>query len=82
MHTRESGASYCDPGHIWKDTPRDPNAIDSALGFLTRLGNSDIVEALMVEMYSFPNRMSEQTGIVYFLQTGLKSLAFSRSALA
>ena len=64
MHAREFGASYGDPGHVWKDAPRDPNAIDSALGFLTRLGNSDVAEGLMAEVYSFPKRMSEQTGIV------------------
>ena len=64
MHAREFGASYGDPGHVWKDAPRDPNAIDSALGFLTRLGNSDVPEGLMAEMYSFLKRMSKQTGIV------------------
>jgi hypothetical protein len=63
MHAREFGASYADPGHVWKDAPRDPNAIDSALGFLTRLGNSDVPEGLMA-VYSFPKRMSKQTGIV------------------
>jgi hypothetical protein len=64
MHAREFGASYGEAGHVWKDTPRDPNAIDSGLGFLTSLGNPDVAEGLKAEVYSFPKGMSEQSGIV------------------
>tara|TARA_B110000902_G_scaffold107272_1_gene126789 strand:- start:3855 stop:4670 length:816 start_codon:yes stop_codon:yes gene_type:complete len=64
MHAHEIGASYGETGHVWKDTPRDPNAVDEGLVFLTRLGNRDVAEGLMAEVYSVPKGMSEQSGIV------------------
>lgn len=64
MHAHEIGASYGETGHVWKDTPRDPNAVDEGLVFLTRLGNRDVAEGLMAEAYSVPKGMSEQSGIV------------------
>ena len=64
MHAREFGASYGEVGHVWKDTPRGPSAIDKGLGFLTQLGNRDVAEGLKAEVYSFPKGMTEQSGIV------------------
>jgi hypothetical protein len=64
MHAREFGANYGDVGHVWKDTPRDPNAVDTGLGFLTRLGNRDVAEDWVAEVYSFPKGMTQQSGTV------------------
>lgn len=64
MHAREFGAGYGDAGHVWKDAARGPSAVDGALGFMTRLGNPDVADSLMAEVYSFPKGMSGPTGIV------------------
>ena len=64
MHAREFGADYGQAGHVWKDAARDSNAVDNAVGFMTRLGNPDVAESLMAEVYSFPKGMSEQSGVV------------------
>jgi hypothetical protein len=64
IHAREFGANYGEAGHVWKDAARNPDAVDQARGFLTRLGNPDVAESLMAEVYSFPKGMSGQSGIV------------------
>lgn len=64
MHAREFGANYGEDGHVWRDTARDPSAIDTAKGFLTRLGNPEVAEGLMAEVYTFPATMSGLTGTV------------------
>ena len=64
MHAREFGANYGEDGHVWKDAARTSAAVGSSRGFLTRLGNANIAEGLMAEVYTFPTAMSSQFGIV------------------
>ena len=64
MHAREFGANYGEDGHVWKDAARTSAAVGSSRGFLTRLGNTNIAEGLMAEVYTFPTAMSSQFGIV------------------
>lgn len=64
MHAREFGANYGEDGHVWKDAVRTSAAVGSSRGVLTRLGNANIAEGLMAEVYTFPTAMSSQFGIV------------------
>ncbi len=64
MHAREFGANYGDAGHVWNGAARDSNFVKEGLGFLTSLGDATIAEPLMVEVYSFPKGMSQQSGVV------------------
>ena len=64
MHAREFGANYGEDGHVWKEAARSSSAVDASRGFLTRLGNTNIAEGLMAEVYTFPTVMSAQSGIV------------------
>lgn len=57
IHARELGADYGQPGHVWSGTPK-------AIGQLTQLGNRNVPEAFMVEVYSFPRDMGLSEGIV------------------
>jgi hypothetical protein len=64
MHAREFGANYGDAGHVWKSAAREISAVYDAKGFLTRLGNPTVPEALMAEVYTFPTALSKKSGVI------------------
>lgn len=65
LHAREFGADYFTDGHIWHDARGDiTRAAQGQGGFLTRLGNSDMPEALLAEVYSFPAGTTGRSGDV------------------
>lgn len=57
VHAREFGADYGQTGHVWAGTP-------SGTGKLTRLGDTTVAEAFMVEIYSFPRGVSSENGVI------------------
>ncbi|MDG1473253.1 MAG: hypothetical protein P8Q26_17065 [Ascidiaceihabitans sp.] len=64
MHAREFGADYGQEGHVWAGATRDVAAVDSAQGFLTRLGIKSALAPLMAEVYTFPTAMGTQDGTI------------------
>jgi len=65
IHAREFGADYGDAGHVWSGAPRDmAAAVTGEGGFLTRNGDTDLVEPLMAEVYSFPVAATARGGNV------------------
>lgn len=65
LHALEFGADYGSDGHVSSQAPRDPAAAATGnTGFLTRLGDPALAEALLAEVYTFPAGMSGQDGEV------------------
>lgn len=55
LHAMEHGAGYGDEGHVWAGSTRDMSAAAKGEGgFMTRLGNADVANALVAEVYTFP----------------------------
>lgn len=64
MHAREFGANYGQDGHVWAGEMRDVSAVDSAKGFLVRLGSASALSPFMAEIYTFPTGMGAQDGTI------------------
>ncbi len=65
LHALEFGASYGDAGHVWSKTTADTAMIAAGnAGFLTRLGDAAVTDALIAEVYTFPTGMSAIDGSV------------------
>lgn len=65
VHALEYGAGYGEAGHVWAAAAR--NETTAALGeggFLTRLGDSDVDNALLAEVYTFPSGTAKRGGDV------------------
>lgn len=63
LHALEYGASYDAPGHVWAGAPRDVSvAATGEGGFLTLLGNADLPQARMAQVYSFPMGIAKTPG--------------------
>lgn len=63
IHALEFGADYETAGHVWADAARDVSS--AALGqggFVTRHGASDLDNALMAEVYTFPTGVMSRDG--------------------
>jgi hypothetical protein len=65
LHAMEFGAGFNDAGHVWAKAPRTPDAGVRALGgFLVQLGNPDVFNPKMAEVYSFPYDRVQNDGTV------------------
>ncbi|MEB8388892.1 hypothetical protein OO012_16820 [Rhodobacteraceae bacterium KMM 6894] len=65
LHALEFGAEFGSDGHVWSGAPRDvSDAADGDRGFMTRLGNPALPEALVAEVYTFPSQMIGPAGTV------------------
>ncbi len=65
IQAREFGADYGDPGHVWAQAARTPEAaLTGERGFLVRLGNAETDTPLMAEIYSFPTGLTDRAGDV------------------
>ena len=65
LHALEYGANYDDSGHVWAETPRDVSvAARGEGGFLTVLGNADLPQARLAQVYSFPLGIARQAGTI------------------
>lgn len=55
LHARENGAAYGESGHIWAATPGDVmDGVEAKGGFLLQLGNPDVFNPMLAEVYSWP----------------------------
>lgn len=55
LHALEFGADYETPGHIWSGIETvDSVAIGLDHGFVTRLGNAEVAQPMMAEVYTYP----------------------------
>lgn len=65
IHAYEFGAGYFDDGHVWNENPRTASfAQDGKGGFLSVLGDPDLTDPLMAEVYSYPQGASRTNGVV------------------
>ena len=65
IHALEYGADYEGEGHVWAGARRDMAAAARGNGgFLTRLGDAEMPEALMAEVYTFPSGIAQRDGAV------------------
>lgn len=65
VHALEYGAAYGEAGHVWADAARDQTS--AALGeggFLTRMGDPELDQALLAEVYTFPTGVAKRGGDV------------------
>ncbi len=58
LHAREDGASWQSGGHVRPDAPREP-AADGAGGFLTMLGDRDVIQPRLAQVYTAPLRLAD-----------------------
>lgn len=65
LHAREFDADYFDDGHVWAASAGDiAHAARGEGGYLTRLGRTDVPEARIAEVYSFPSGTAKSGGDV------------------
>ena len=65
IHAREFGADYGAKGHIWADAPGDvADVVIGNGGLITELGDRNVADALVAEVYSFPKASTTLTGEV------------------
>lgn len=64
LHAREFGAEYGTTGHVWRNADNlsmEP-LLDGSGGYVHSLGNIDVSEPRVAEVYSFPADMSGRNG--------------------
>lgn len=65
LHAREFGADYGDAGHIWSGAEPNVAGLQSGnTGYLMRLGDADLPEPLMAEVYTFATGMAATSGTI------------------
>lgn len=66
LHAREFGADYGKAGHIWSGgVAADMDALGSGkYGFMVTLGDADVAQSLVAEVYSFPAGMAKRDGTI------------------
>jgi len=63
LHAREFGADYDSEGHVWSGAPRDASVAARGIGgFVTMLGDADVANAAMAEVYTFPTGTATTQG--------------------
>ena len=65
LHALEFGADYGTEGHVWSGAPRDMTfGVTGQGGYLSRLGDPDVPDGLIAEVYTFPTGTSQNAGDV------------------
>jgi hypothetical protein len=65
LHAMEFGATYGDPGHIWRENPGSAaRAENGEGGFMTYLGSIAVENPMLAEIYSFPRDTLDNNGTV------------------
>jgi len=64
LHAREFGADYGTDGHIWSGSSKTLPSLDQSQGFVLGLGNADVNEPFLAEVYTYPLARSEQRGTI------------------
>ena len=63
LHAREFGAEYGSAGHVWSGgTVADAGFLSGDTGTLMRLGDPDLSDPLVAEVYTFASNRSERSG--------------------
>ncbi len=63
IHALENGADYDSDGHVWNGAAREMAAAARGEGgFLMRLGNSDVPNAHIAEVYTYPSAIVLEAG--------------------
>lgn len=66
LHALEFGADYESAGHVWSGAPRDRTfAITGDGGFMSVLGDTEVPDALVAEVYTFPSGISQSAGTIH-----------------
>ena len=65
LHAREFGADYGSEGHVWSGAMRDMTyAVTGQGGYISLLGDPDVTDGLMAEVYTFPSKSAQISGDV------------------
>jgi len=65
LHAREFGADYGTEGHVWSGAAGDMSyGVTGKGGYLSLLGDPDVPDGLMAEVYTFPVTSSQSSGKV------------------
>jgi len=65
IHALEFGATYGEPGHVWSENPGDPTlAATGGGGYILQLGDPELDNAVLSEVYTFPRAGSGESGVV------------------
>jgi len=65
LHAMEFGATYGEPGHIWRDNRGSiARAEDGEGGFMTYLGSATVENPMLAEIYTFPRDTLDSDGTV------------------
>ncbi|WP_298858862.1 hypothetical protein [uncultured Sulfitobacter sp.] len=65
LHAREFGADYGGEGHVWAGAMRDMTyAVTGQGGYIQRLGDPEIPDGLLAEVYTFPASAAQSSGDV------------------
>ena len=65
LHAREFGADYGSDGHVWAGAMRDMTyAVTGQGGYIYRLGDPEIPDGLLAEVYTFPASAAQNAGDV------------------
>ncbi|KIC49834.1 hypothetical protein [Tateyamaria sp. ANG-S1] len=65
LHAREFGASYGQNGHVWSGTSQNiEGMMTGENGYLMRLGDTQLDEPLMAEIYTYPSGTSAKSGTI------------------
>lgn len=65
IHALEYGADYGDAGDVWAEAARTPDAAaNGSGGFLSVLGNSEVLNPELAEVYTFPADKTPRDGVV------------------
>ena len=63
LHAREFGANYGETRHIWSEHPGDiVDGVTGHGGFMIELGNRNLENPLIAEVYSFPSGIAKEVG--------------------
>ncbi len=66
LHAMEFGAAYGEPGHIWLENPsHSDRAVAGEGGFLVSLGDADVENPLLAQVYTFPRDSVRDSGMVH-----------------
>ena len=65
LHAREFGADYGSEGHVWSGAARDMTyGVTGQGGYISSLGDPDVPDGLLAEVYTFPTNATKNSGDV------------------
>ncbi len=66
LHAREFGADYGSEGHVWSGAMRDMTyAVTGQGGYLSLLGDPDVPDGSLAEVYTFPAETAQSGGDIF-----------------